>query len=150
MPAAEPYLDTSALAKRYLDEAGSDEVDDFLGRRPRALISRLTVVELRCLLKRRRRAREIDASYERIAVADFADDIRRGHLQVEPLADRHALAAWDLVDQLSGHSLRTLDALHLAIAQHIGADVLATADLKMARAAQALGFTVVTFGQGAS
>jgi hypothetical protein len=62
MSAAEPHLDTSALAKRYLDEAGSSAVDDFLGRRPRALISRLGVVELRCLLRRRRRAREIDAS----------------------------------------------------------------------------------------
>jgi hypothetical protein len=150
MPAAEPYLDTSALAKRYLDEADSSDLDDFLGRRPRALISRLGVVELRCLLRRRRRAREIDARYEQAALADFADDVRRGHFQIEPLTDRHALMAYDLVDQLSGHSLRTLDALHLAIAQSIEAGVLATADLGMARAARALGFTVATFGRGAS
>jgi uncharacterized protein len=146
MPAAEPYLDTSALAKRYLDEAGSDDFDAFLGRRPRALISRLVVIELRCLLKRRLGAGQIDARYEQAALADFADDVRRGHFQVEPLTDRHALMAYDLVDQLLGRSLRTLDALHLAIAQSIGAGVLATADLGMARAAGALGFTVVTFG----
>jgi uncharacterized protein len=148
MPAGEPYLDTSALAKRYLDEPGSDDLDDFLGRRPRALIGRLAVVELRCLLKRRRGAREINARYEQAALADFADDVRRGHFQVEPLTDRHALMAYDLVDQLSGRSLRTLDALHLAIAQSVGAGVLATADLEMARAARALGFTVATFGCG--
>jgi predicted nucleic acid-binding protein len=141
MPAAEPYFDTSALAKRYLDEAGSDDVDAFLGRRPRALISRLVVVELRCLLARRLGARQIDARYEQAALAG-----RRGHFQVEPLTDRHALTAYDLIDQLLGHSLRTLDALHLAIAQNIGAGILATADLRMARAAEALGFTVVTFG----
>jgi hypothetical protein len=56
----------------------------------------------------------------------------------------------DLVDQLSGHSLRTLDALHLAIAQSKGAGQLATADLAMARAAEALGLTVVAFGRGVS
>ena len=150
MPAAEPYLDTSALAKRYLAEPGSDDFDDFLRRRPRALISRLTAVELRCLLKRRLRTREIDAGYERTALADFADDIRRGYFQIEPLADRHALLASDLVDQLPDLSLRTLDALHLAIAQTIGAGVFATADLAMARAAEVLGFTVVTFGEGTS
>ena len=143
MPAAEPYLDTSALAKRYLDEAGSSDLDDFLGRRPRALISRLGVVELR----RRHRSGEIDASCEQAALADFADDVRSGHFQVEPLTDRHALMAYDLVDQLFGRSLRTLDALHLAIAQTIGVKMLATADLGMARAAEVLGFTVVIFGQ---
>ena len=148
MPAAEPYIDTSALAKRYIDEAGSSEFDAFLGRWPRVLISRLAVVEFRCVVQRRRRAAEIDAAYERAAMADFADDIRSGYFQVEPLSDRHAIAAHDLVGRLSGHSLRTLDALHLAIAQGVGVMVLATADRAMARAAEALGMTVMLFGRG--
>jgi predicted nucleic acid-binding protein len=146
MPAAEPYIDTSALAKRYLDEAGSDDFDAFLSRWSRVLISRLAVVELRCLLQRRRRAGEIDAAYERVALAEFADDIRSGFFQVEPLADRHAVVAHDLFDQLPRHSLRTLDALHLAVTQSAGAALLATADRGMARAAAALGIGVVTFG----
>jgi hypothetical protein len=65
MPAVEPYIDTSALAKRYIDEAGSEDIDAFLGRWPRVLISRLVVLEFRCVLQRRRRAAEIDATYER-------------------------------------------------------------------------------------
>ena len=146
MPAAEPYIDTSALAKRYIDEAGSEDFDAFLGRWPRVLISRLAVVEFRCMLQRRRRAAEIDAAYERAAMADFADDVRNGYFEVQPLADRHAIIAHDLIDQLSGHTLRTLDALHLAIAQSAGATVLATADRGMARAAEALGIGAVTFG----
>src|SRR5687767_6604717 len=108
MPAAEPYVDTSALAKRYIDEAGSDDFDAFLAARPRVLISRLAIVELRCLLQRRKRAGEIDAAYEHAALADFADDVRNGFIEVEPLADRHAVVAHDLIGQLSGHSLRTL------------------------------------------
>ena len=146
MPAAEPYVDTSALAKRYIDEAGSEDFDAFLGRWPRVLISRLAVVEFRCVLQRRRRAAEIDAAYERAAMAGFADDVRSGYFQVEPLTDRHAVVAHDLVGQLAGHSLRTLDALHLAIAQSAGVTVLATADRAMARAAEALGIRTATFG----
>jgi hypothetical protein len=146
MPAAEPYIDTSALAKRYIDEIGSDDLDAFLSRRPRVLISRLAVVELRCLLQRRRRAAEIDAAYERAALADFADDVRSGFFQVEALADRHAVVAHDLIGRLSNHSLRTLDALHLAIALSTGATVLASADRAMVRAAGALGISAVTFG----
>ena len=146
MPAAEPYIDTSALAKRYLNEPGSEALDAFLSTLSRALIRRLTVVELRCLLRRRWRAGEIDDDYERAARAYFADDVRSGYFEVEPLADRHAIFAHDLIDQLSGHTLRTLDFLHLAIAHDAGATVLATADREMARAAGALGIGAVTFG----
>ena len=146
MPAAEPYVDTSALAKRYIDETGSEDIDAFLGRWPRVLISRLVVLEFRCVLQRRRRAAEIDAAYERTAMADFAADIRSGYFQVEPLTDRHAVVAHELVGQLSDHSLRTLDALHLAIAQSAGVKLLATADRAMARTAEALGIRTVTFG----
>ena len=144
------YVDTSALAKWYLPEPGSEAFVEFIVRQDGAVISRLTSVELRCLLARRRRAGEIAAGHERDAWLAFEDDIRAGHLQVEPLADGHAMRARHLLEQLRDLPLRTLDALHLAIAQSIRADVLATADLGMARAAQALGITVMTFGQSAS
>ena len=90
MPAAEPHIDTRALAKRCINEAGSEDFDAFLGTWRRALISRLTVVEFNCLLlHRRHRAGEIDNTYERAARANFADDVRSGYFEVEPLADRH-------------------------------------------------------------
>jgi predicted nucleic acid-binding protein len=47
---------------------------------------------------------------------------------------------------LSDHSLRPLDALHLAIAQSASIKVLASADRAMARAAEALGIRTLTFG----
>ena len=80
----------------------------------------------------------------------FEDDIRAGHLQVEEIADGHALRARALLERLRHLPLRTLDALHLAIAQTIGVETLATADLGMARAAEALGMGAVTFGQETS
>ncbi len=141
------YIDTSALAKRYLSEPGSDEFDRFLGRRTSVSISRLTAVELPCLLGRRRRNREIDADAERLAVEAFEDDIARGFLEVHPLEDRHALDAGNLLVRLATVPLRTLDALHLAIAAAIGANAVATADDTFAEAAAALRLRVEWFGR---
>jgi predicted nucleic acid-binding protein len=146
MSAEAPYVDTSALAKWYLHESGSAEFVDFIRAQGLGLISRLTVVELRSLLGRRERAGEITTAYRRDAVQTFEADVRRGFLQIEPLSDSQAAIAADLIDRLADIPLRTLDALHLAVAQTAGARVVATADRALARAAEALGFSTVTFG----
>jgi predicted nucleic acid-binding protein len=148
MNADSAYVDTSALAKWYLPESGSEAFADFIRRQGGAAISRLTTVELRCLLARRRRARDITAQHERDAWSTFEDDIRDGHLHVEALSDAHAVAARDLLEQFHDLPLRTLDALHLAIARSLGVGVVATADHVMGRAAEALGLTAITFGRG--
>ena len=147
MNADSSYVDTSALAKWYLPESGSEAFVDFIRRQDGAAISRLTTVELRCLLARRRRAGDITAQHERDAWSTFEDDIRAGHLHVEALSDAHAVAARDLLEQLHDLPLRTLDAFHLAIARSLGVGILATADHAMARAAEALGLTAMTFGR---
>jgi predicted nucleic acid-binding protein len=140
-----PYLDTSALAKWYLNERRSEEVEAFLRRQEAGAIGRLTVLEFRCLLARRRRAREITPSLESRVFSTFENHIRTGFLLVHPLEDFHALAAVDIVARLKAHPLRSLDALHLAIARSLGAASFATADRVMADAAEALGFQVVRF-----
>jgi uncharacterized protein len=112
-------------------------------------ISRLTVVELYCLLGRRRHNRDIDASAERRAAAAFEDDMARGFLEVHPLEDGHALGARELLIRLAAVPLRTLDALHLAIAIAIGAGAVATADGTFAVAAAALRLRVERFGGAA-
>ena len=48
------YLDTSALAKWYLNEVGSEAFVGFLQGLDSAVISSLTVTEMRSLLSRRR------------------------------------------------------------------------------------------------
>lgn len=113
-----------------------------------ALISRLTIVELRCLLGRRRRNHDIDAGAERRALAAFEDDIAQGFLEVHPLDDQHALDARALLIRLPSIPLRTLDALHLAIATAADARTVATADDVFAAAARALRLQVEWFGPG--
>jgi uncharacterized protein len=146
MSAEVVYIDSSALAKWYLNEPGSAEFVDFIRSQQLAMISRLTVVEVRSLLARRRRAGDISAEYHQDAVGTFETDVRRGFLQVEPLFDNQAIIAADFIDRLVDQPLRTLDALHLAVAHTIGVRLIATADRALARAAQALGFAIVTFG----
>jgi predicted nucleic acid-binding protein len=139
------YVDTSALAKWYLNEPRSEDFAAWVTGQRTVGISRLTVVEFRCLLARRRRAREIAARVERRIVAAFDDDVRRGFVDVYPLDDRHAIAAVEIMTALPRHPLRTLDALHLAIARETGAPALVTADRIMAAAARSLGMEVVRF-----
>jgi hypothetical protein len=72
-------------------------------------------------------------------LAAFEADLRAGFLTVHPLEDAHALAAIDILSRLRTHPLRSLDALHLAIALEAGCSVLATADRVLADAAAAQG-----------
>jgi predicted nucleic acid-binding protein len=103
------------------------------------------VIEFRCLLARRRRSGEIGQRIENQVFAAFQRDVREGLLAVHPLSDAHASAALDILTRLKTHPLRSLDALHLAIVQDLGASTIATADPVMARAAAALGAQTVRF-----
>ncbi len=142
---AAPYLDTSALAKWYLNEPRSEDFEAYITRQPSAAISRLTVVELRCLLARRRRSGDIGRAHEARVVHAFEADVRRGALHVHPVEDQHLLGALDLLGRLQKHPLRTLDAIHLAIVLNLGIRDLDTADRVMADAAKTLGLAVIRF-----
>ena len=140
-----PYLDTSALAKWYLNEPFSERFEAFIQEQATAAISRLTVVEFRCLLARRRRAGDITKTIESRVYTAFEKDVGAGFLQVYPVADEHLIAALGLLTRLGRYPLRILDALHLAIAQGIHCRRLATADKTMATAGKAAGLSVVRF-----
>jgi len=139
------YFDTSALAKWYLNEARSDDVEKYIQEHGPVAISELTVVEMRCLLSRRRRKRNIDSKMEAQVFATFQEDIRQNFLICHPLPENLAAGAVNLLSVLADVPLRTLDALHLMIAKEIQTDVLATADKIMAAGGKAMGFSVVRF-----
>jgi predicted nucleic acid-binding protein len=139
------YFDTSALAKWYLNEARSDDVEKYIQEHGPVAISELTVVEMRCLLSRRRRERNIDSKMEAQVFATFQEDIRQNFLMCHPLPENLAAGAVNLLSILTDVPLRTLDALHLMIAREIQTNVLATADKIMAAGGKAMGFSVVRF-----
>jgi uncharacterized protein len=133
------YVDTSALAKWYINEPYSDAFENFINDIGQGLIARLTVLEFRCLLARRRRVGSIDTRQENAAFRAFETDARDGYWRIEPVHDAHLLTALDLLERLKTIPLRTLDAMHLAIATTTKASMIATADKIMADAARLLG-----------
>lgn len=139
------YLDTSALAKWYLNEAGSEAFVEFLQGLDSAVISSLSVTEMRSLLSRRRRMGDISAELEYLLFAALLDDIDRGWLQRYPLDDARFAEATNLIARYPEHPLRTLDALHLTVAVDLAVSIVATADGVMADAALSMGLQVVRF-----
>jgi hypothetical protein len=139
------YFDTSALAKWYLNEARSEEVEVYIQEHGPVDVSDLTVVEMRCLLGRRRREGHIKPETELKIFATLQEEIRQGVLISHALFHGVAASALNILSMLSGTPLRTLDAFHLAIAKEIQGDVIATADRIMADAASELGIRVVRF-----
>ena len=108
-------------------------------------MSRLTAVEIRSLLERRRRSHQITTAIVRKVVATFERDVRDGHLEMHALEDAHAILAGELLHRLAPHPLRTLDALHLAVAISLELGRIATADRVLAAAAASLGLEVERF-----
>jgi predicted nucleic acid-binding protein len=134
------YFDTSALAKWYLNEAMSQEVEDYLREVSPVSISLLTKVEMRSLVARRRREGHLDTDTQAKILAVFEGDIAAGHLVLLP----HTVESFLLAESLLG-SQPTLDALHLGVMRSGGITALATADRVMAQAAAAQGMECRTF-----
>ena len=139
------YFDTSALAKWYLPEERSNEVERYIQEHGPVAISELTVLEMRDLLARYRREGNLDPNTEIKVFATFEEDIRQKFLICHPLSDGLARGAVNLLSVLSDLPLRMVDAMHLAIAKEIQTDIFATADPMMAAGAKAMGFSVVRF-----
>jgi predicted nucleic acid-binding protein len=139
------YVDTSALVKRYISEAGSDTFDAFFLDRAPLAISRLTIVEMRCALARRRLSRQISAELEAQVLEAFRLDMQDGALAVSSFLEDDLTLAYHLMDEVADLPLRTLDALHLAVARRHAIPEFSTADRKQAEAARELGFALHRF-----
>lgn len=142
------YLDTSALAKLYLNEPRSDEFEEYLGTLDEPLISTLTLVEMRSLLDRHRRMDHLDRETEDRVFDRFSEDVERRVLFLRPVEDDDVRAAASLLGRFPDIALRTLDALHLSLAAALDVEELATADRTMARAGEELGLRVARFDEG--
>lgn len=144
------FLDTSALAKRYHKENGSEYMDRILEEPDsQSLISHLSIVELESVLAIKTRIGEIDEHALQIARRRFRADIARQRLLVAPpVHERHFHGARRLLIQYGvAEGLRTLDALQLAIALDLhqlgDIGVLVAADQRLCRVASMAGCSAV-------
>jgi uncharacterized protein len=129
------YLDSSALAKLYVPEPESDRLDALLRGRRDLLISELAITEVLSAVARKRRAGMLNASQTikiRDALLADADSGFFLRLDLNPLVHRQAER---LLLHVESVVLRTLDALHVALALHGSATYIATYDARMRAAA---------------
>ncbi len=105
------FVDTSALAKRYLAEVGSVWLQSWIN--PQAgnttLVSEIVIAEMQSLLARRVRE-GLPSNLAASAKLTFLRDFRYEY-EVLAVKRQQLLTAGQLAEK---HALRTLDAIHLA------------------------------------
>lgn len=127
------FLDSSALAKRYVAEAGTEQVLRRCREADEIILSTLCVPELLSGLNRLKRSGRLSAPRYRMLKRHLAAD-----LEVAILVDLTPSVIERAIDCLERTPLRTLDAIHLAAALESGCDLFLTADRKQGEAAARL------------
>jgi len=137
------YVDSSALAKLYVPEAESERLDAYLRGRTALMISELAITEVLSAVARRKREGELPpelANRIRDAVLADADSGSFARLHLDPAVHREAER---LLLATASLPLRTLDALHLALAFSGAATHVLTFDRRMREAALQSGLNVI-------
>jgi len=131
------------LARLYVTEGDSDEVDSYLRGKTGLMISELAITEVLSATARRKREGELSADAAnriRDALLSDADSGTFVRLDLEPAVHREAER---LLLMTTVVPLRTLDALHLALAFSGAATHVLTFDRRMREAALQSGLNVV-------
>lgn len=140
------YIDTSALAKLYLNEPEAafcrTAADGHC-----LFTSSLALAEFQSTLFRHERERKLTATEGTLVWRRFRQDIDEGRLYLTPLTDLTVHQAADVMWQLHPEiPIRTLDAIHLATCRSnlaIDADGLLTTDKRFASAARKMGIPLL-------
>ncbi len=141
------YIDTSALAKWYFPEIGSEDLENWLVEATDVWASSLVRLEFQSLIARRRRVKELSTNDAAQVLSLFENDVKSGSIVIRTVTNAHLENAPQIFERCPKIGLRTLDALHLAIALDGGANEIATSDDIMGEAAKELSMTVHYFGQ---
>lgn len=125
------YLDTSIVVPAYCTEPLSDRVDELLRQGSDLAISNLTEVEFYSALSRKVRQRELTLDEAQQISIDFQTDLNAGIYRKLVVEAIHYQLAQAWISQFNT-VLRTLDALHLAVASRYEIPVV-TADIGLAQ-----------------
>ena len=135
------YVDTSVLVAYYCPELLSEKVEAFLTAHAQPRISALTEIELFSTVSKKVRTKEIKRKDAGRVVAMFLADIENDYYTYLPVEASHYRLARDWIGMFS-LSLRTLDALHLAISSSERLDIVTT-DPGLFRSAKALSLKAI-------
>jgi hypothetical protein len=134
------YLDTSALAKIYVQEDDSDRLDSALVGRRDLLISELAITELTSALIRRVREGVVEAALCRRVYNELLRDVGAGQYRLVDITTATHREAERLLFTLGRQTaLRAADSLHLATAAIVEARGFVTYDRQLRKAVEAVG-----------
>jgi predicted nucleic acid-binding protein len=134
------YVDTSLLVAYYCPEPMSEKAEIFLINHSPLVISTLTELEMFSAISRKVREKGLNRPAARRILAKFLSHLDGHFFACLPVATQHVRLARDWIGQLNT-SLRSLDALHLAVASLEGLTMI-TADRDLAESAKILSVDV--------
>jgi predicted nucleic acid-binding protein len=136
------FLDSSAFAKRFVEEVGSEEVEDICAGTTELAVSIICTPEIISALNRRVREKALSRTQYSIIKERLAGDLRDAvvvNLTSEILQQGISL--------LESNALRAMDALHIASALVWRADQFVSADVRQVAAARKAGMKTRMIGK---
>ncbi|MEZ5239718.1 MAG: type II toxin-antitoxin system VapC family toxin [Microthrixaceae bacterium] len=131
------YFDTSSLLKLLIDEDGSERAELIWDTADVLASSALIVVEARAALAAAKRGARLTAAQNREARSELAELV--DELSIVEVTEQLISEAADLAEE---EALRGYDAVHLASALLVGAELVTSADAALCDAAAGRGLHV--------
>lgn len=128
------FFDSSAFAKRYVEEPGSETVKTLCVAASQLALSVVCIPEIISALNRRRRERSLSRRQYEVAKEALSEDVRDVaiiNLTAEVISTCTAI--------LEASPVRAMDALHIACAIQWRADLFVSADKRQISAARKAG-----------
>lgn len=135
------YLDTSVIVAYYCPELLSEKAEDFLTAHTRPAISTLTELEMFSAVSRKVREGGLTRKTGNQIIAKFLGHVEGHFYKYFPVEPHHYRLARNWIG-LFATKLKTLDALHLAIASSEGLTLI-TADYELQESARSLKLDVM-------
>ena len=134
------YLDTSILVSIYYPEPITPKVRKILTDKKGLSTSSFSLVEFSSAINRKILMNELSKQNGLKIINRFQSDIEKGYYKVYSFSPDDLTGANNfIIDNLGRVSLRTVDALHIAIALRKKCDLFVTADRTQAKSSKKLG-----------
>lgn len=131
------FFDSSAFVKRYIQEAGTEEIVAWCDRATEIVLAGIALPEIISAFCRLRRESRIDnTQYRQLKTLLLADIEDAAICDLTPLVIARTITA------LEASALRGMDAIHIGSALIMQADVFITADERQIEAALRAGLRV--------
>ena len=125
------FFDSSAFAKRYVEEPGSEVVEELCMGASQLALSAVCIPEIISALNRRRRERQLSRQDYAAAKQRLLGDVR----DVEIVNLTPAVLSV-CTEVLEASAVRAMDALHVACAARWGAELFVSSDRRQLAAAR--------------